>query len=152
MELFFLSLASHSFDSFQLILLEFTSILHPFSLCLVSQATGAQFHYNPKTPWCYTHRYTRLCTWVSFGVNCRATVLLLVWDKTLITVASSVHSWVFLERTVAPHHVCLIRLIGSQHWANLTERCAWLSVLISNCICLVLNEPLLRTFVSHFSR
>lgn len=46
-------------------------------------------------------------------VNCGANVLL-VSDKRLITAASSMHSWAFLERTVALHHICLIRLIGSK--------------------------------------
>lgn len=77
-----------------------------------------------------------------FGGDCNAGVLLLVSDKRLITVASSMHSWGFLERTVASHRICLIRLIGSQHPANLTERCAWLRVLISDCFCHVLNKPL----------
>lgn len=86
-----------------------------------------------------------------FGGDCNAGVLLLVSYKRLIIVASSMHSWEFLERTVAPHHICLIRLIGSQHPANLIERCAWLGVLISDCFCLALNEPLQRLFRSHSS-
>lgn len=112
-----------------------------------------QFRDRLKIPQYHIHSYTSLCTWVSFGGNHRANVLLLseLSDKGLIILASSIHSCVFLERTVAPHHDCLIRLIGSQHQANLIEKHVWLSVLISNCFCLALNEPLLTSLTSCFS-
>lgn len=60
---------------------------------------------------------------MSFAGNCGANILLLVSDKKLITVATSMHSWVFLERTAAPQDISLIRLIGSQCQANLIEVC-----------------------------
>lgn len=127
---FFLS-TSHSFDSFQLFPLELNT--HPsfFSFFLCKSRYWSRVLPQPKNaPVPHTQR---LCTWVSVHGNCGASVLFLASNKRLITVAISVHSWVFLERAVAPHHIYLIRLIGSQCWTNLMERCAWLSVLISNC-------------------